>query len=581
MKQFLTSIFQKHIKWTAPLVIAIGVLLYGVSEKGWDNTFINGDGKGYYAYLPAVFIYHNLSFSFIEKYEKEHYQPGQYCDFRQPVKGGVVNRYYIGTAVAQLPFFLITHLSCKTLGLDADGYSRPYQYTVLFAACFYLFIGLWSLWSLLSNFFKKRINLFILICLTFATPLLFYTVFNPDFSHIYSFAFISLFVNLCYQYFKSTQKKLIPLLFFILAIVTLIRPVNIIIILAVPFLSGNWSSLVQGISAGLKNYYSIIGGLAIFIAIIFIQLLVYRLQTQSFLVYSYGEAGFDFLHPNFVKFLFSYRKGLFVYTPLLFICMGGFFYLYKESRYQFFTLLLFLLAVIYALSAWSVWSYGMTYGQRPFIEYYFLFAILLGYLLSFGKNKVFSGIIFFLVLLSIPLNLIQMSQHRHYILHWDDMTKEKYWKVFLRTDPVYYGYLWNPVSPILDNSAEYTREISPIKQLPYNITLDPNQTKGITFSPGSSKDSLRCVLSLKVLPQSDKLKKNSILVLVRQVHKPYSDDYNFEINLRNLNYQKWNDIQKQINIPASSMDTFAVSFLNKGKYKFNIKEVKILVKPDN
>ncbi|HEX3008885.1 MAG TPA: hypothetical protein VHO90_14875, partial [Bacteroidales bacterium] len=449
--------FEKSRNWGVPLLIALCCLISGIKEKGWDQTFINGDGKGYYAYLPAVFIYHDLSFGFIETYEKEHYQPGQLCDFRQPVEGGIVDRYYVGTAVAQLPFFIVTHSICKLTGWDSDGYSRPYQYTVLIAACFYLFIGLWALFSFLGDFCLRPIRIaFTLTCIVFGTPLLFYTIYNPDFSHIYSFAFVSLFVMCAHRFFSKPEKQLIYLLAFLLGMIAIIRPVNLIIVLALPFLASGWQNFIAKIKFVFKDYATLLlPAILIFAAISFIQLLIYYLQTGNFIVYSYGDAGFDFLHPNFINFLFSYRKGMFLYTPLLFISMGGFIFLFKENKYRFVTLLLFLIAVVYALSSWKVWTYGMTYGQRPIIEYYFVFAILLSYILHSLSNKVHAGIAISILTLTIAHNLLQMSQHRHYILHWDEMTREKYWKVFLRTDPLYYGYLWNPLLPILEDTVGY------------------------------------------------------------------------------------------------------------------------------
>ena len=48
-----------------------------VSNLAWNKQdwkeIIRVDGKGYYAYLPAVFIYHDLNLGFFDKIEKEKY----------------------------------------------------------------------------------------------------------------------------------------------------------------------------------------------------------------------------------------------------------------------------------------------------------------------------------------------------------------------------------------------------------------------------------------------------------------------------------------------------------------------------
>lgn len=578
MKAFWEKFLNKTGNWGIPLLIALGSFTFGVSEKGWDHTFINGDGKGYYAHLPAIFIYHDLKFGFIENYEKKHYQPGQLCDFRQPVEGGVVNRYYAGTALAQMPFFLITHYSCKLTGLNADGYSRPYQYTILFAGCFYLFMGLWALMAFLDNFFDRRRNAFIIICITLGTNLLFYTVYNPDFSHIYSFAFISFFVKYAHQYLQRPSRKLIIILAIILAIITLIRPVNLIIGGVIPFLASSWKELTDRIGYALKNCGTLLVAAIIFLSIASIQLIIYYIQTGHFLVYSYGDAGLNFLKPNFINFLFSYRKGMFIYTPLLFICLVGFYFLFKKSRYHFITLLLFITLVIYTLSSWNVWTYGMTYGQRPVIEYYFAFTILLGYLLTPVKNKLVSAMILSLVALTIPHNLMQMSQHRHYILHWDEMNREKYWKVFFRTDPIYYGYLWTPINPILDDSTGYNEILA--DKIP-EIILEKNQiVPALTFRT-NSVNSMQIILSAQLFPESDKLKKNQLHIMVRRKHEPETDGFDFGITMRNAEPQQWNDVRKQIVLKKRSKDEeFVITIANYGKYPVRIRNIKILQKND-
>ena len=50
----------------------------------------------------------------------------------------------------------------------------------------------------------------------------------------------------------------------------------------------------------------------------------------------------------------------------------------------------------------------------------------------------------------IYLNQVQLFQYRSGLLHWDSMTKEAYWEMFLNTDPDqetkkrYLGFLERP-----------------------------------------------------------------------------------------------------------------------------------------
>ncbi len=161
-----------------------------------------------------------------------------------------------------------------------------------------------------------------------------------------------------------------------------------------------------------------------------------------FLLYSYQGEGFHFLHPQFINILFSYRKGLFVYTPILFLSLAGLIRMaFQRKYYQVFTWLLFFLLITYLLSSWHSWDYGASYGSRVFIDYYSVFFILLALLINEIPKILKTGIIL-LSVLTIPVNLIQGYQYKAYILHWTDMNKEKYWEVFLKTGKRYQGLLW-------------------------------------------------------------------------------------------------------------------------------------------
>ncbi|HEX7413098.1 MAG TPA: hypothetical protein VF411_03550, partial [Bacteroidia bacterium] len=48
------------------LYFSVRYRFLGDDGKSYTHC-IDGDGKGYYAYLPAAFIYHDLTFSFFEK----------------------------------------------------------------------------------------------------------------------------------------------------------------------------------------------------------------------------------------------------------------------------------------------------------------------------------------------------------------------------------------------------------------------------------------------------------------------------------------------------------------------------------
>lgn len=214
-----------------------------------------------------------------------------------------------------------------------------------------------------------------------------------------------------------------------MAIIALIRPVNIIIIFSLPFISGTFYNFKQGIFFLRKHLIYFLLSIIFFSAIIFIQLIIYKIQTGDFFVYSYKEEGFEFINPHFFNFLFSYRKGMFVYTPVLFfITVLGLIKLTLKDPYQAISWLIFFIITTYILSSWHLWYYGGSFSSRVMIEFYSLFAIPLGIFLDGLKLKR-SKILFIIILLAlIVLCQVQTYQYRTGQIHWSDMNKEMYWQ---------------------------------------------------------------------------------------------------------------------------------------------------------
>ena len=60
------------------------------------------------------------------------------------------------------------------------------------------------------------------------------------------------------------------------------------------------------------------------------------------------------------------------------------------------------------------------------------FAAFLQWLFTKSKKIITAGVT--IIILLISLNLVQTYQYRNGIIHWDHMTKEAYWNVFLKTE---------------------------------------------------------------------------------------------------------------------------------------------------
>lgn len=425
----------KLTPWLIGLIV-LWSIFNATLKKDYKGGIIESDGKGYYAYLPAVFIYHDLNFGFFNKIENETYfNPNLSYDYLRSHNNKTINKYYVGTAICLLPFFLIGHVLTIIAGLPTDGYSYYYTLMAHFGAFFYFMIALFGVRKLLRTYNLDEKSIAIsLIAIVLGTNLFYYVVTEFAMSHIYSFTAITWFCALVRKYFFEHKNKYLIYSSLLLGIITLIRPVNLLIILSIPFLAENPEQLFLGVRSLFAKKWILFLSVLSFILLVSIQLIIYKISTGTYIVYSYQAEGFNFLNPQIWNFLFSYRKGMFVYTPLLFVSLTGFIFIFRENRFQFYTLLGFLILLIYVLSSWHMWFYGGSFSQRVMIDYYALFAILIATSIQKIRTGIAKKTFLSLIFLVVILCQIQTYQYRRMQIHWSDMNKEKYWEVFLRID---------------------------------------------------------------------------------------------------------------------------------------------------
>ncbi|MGD1847741.1 MAG: hypothetical protein ACFB10_20305 [Salibacteraceae bacterium] len=401
----------------------IAILAAGLTREWnspWDRT-IRSDGKGYYAYLPALLLHQDPTYSFEYAYEHTYYHhegeaPNYY---RQEVNGRTVNKYYPGLAILLLPFFLLSHIITLVMGAPPDGYGPIYQAGVAFAAMVYLWLGLRCCWALLRQLeFSKARSAAVLGSVFLGTNLFFYSLYGASFTHVYSFFLIGwlLWSVARFPEGKSWWSAAVAL-----GLLVLVRPVNALILLFLPVIWGNWKTMGKALARPFKNWAM---GLLLLAGLMTLLPLLWYWQSGQWIVDSYAGEGFDFQHPHWWEFLASFRKGWLLYTPLAIFALGGCGYLLIKSPFRWTFTMLFLIAVVWVFSSWSSWWYGGSFGQRPMVDFSAVWMLLLAWSftglsrVSQVKKRAFAGTVLLLVL----LNQFQTWQYRNYILPNDNIT---------------------------------------------------------------------------------------------------------------------------------------------------------------
>lgn len=408
------------------LLVAVALLAALFHYKSWENRVIEWDVTSYYMFLPAVAYHGDLSFSFVTDEQQNNHQ----YFVTEDSLGNRYGKMTAGLAVLYSPWFALGHFLAGSLDQPQDGFSDAYEFALLLGAWFYCVMGLFLLRGTLRNLgFNEYSTALTLLGVALGTNLPYYTAIEGGMSHVYNFFLASALLRT----FVSWQDKALPLqallIGLLLGLMAWIRPINALF--ALPFLVLLFSGRTKSRGVDLILHLLIValaGALAIFP-----QLALWHFQTGDFIVYSYGEEGFFWNNPHIVDGLLSYRKGWLLYTPLGALMLTGCIPLYRHNRSWFWALLLFVPVFFYVTFSWWCWWYGGGFSARTLIDALPLLSIPLAALVDWSRENLIRAIpTMFLVLVFTAFGLFKNWQYYHKLIHWDGMTQETYWEVFLK-----------------------------------------------------------------------------------------------------------------------------------------------------
>ncbi|HYT76725.1 MAG TPA: hypothetical protein VEL79_18355 [Vicinamibacterales bacterium] len=401
-----------------------------VYASGRETAPIRSDAFSYYVYLPSWALYHDLSLQAVADDCCGGTFPEWSAITRWPRTHRWVDAHPIGEAVLIAPFFAVAHLLTKWTNLPPNGFSFYYQHAAGLAGLSYVLVGLWFLHRLLSRYFTSGIVVAALATLLAGTSLYHYATYDSAWSHAFSFALCSaLFERL--DAWNPPRRSNDVAIGLIAGLLFLVRHTNIAI--PICLLAAMWLPGAVPGDARSKRRLTITAAVTAAI-VIAPQLWLYKLSTRHWLVSAYGTLGFTFTDPHFWGVLFSPRKGLFFYAPVLLLALGGLAILPQGlSRWRLPTLVI-LTVHTYLIACWWDWQFGGSYGHRGFVDIYPLLAP--GMAAVFARitaRPVMRGVVGAAVVLLCALSIFQMLQYWHGVLPISDVTWRQYRALFLRT----------------------------------------------------------------------------------------------------------------------------------------------------
>lgn len=407
-------------------------------------NIISYDVFGYYLYLPFSHIYHDLGLTNQEQVEtiisQYHNTEAFYQAMKMP-NGNWLMKYSMGMAVLYAPFYFIGHLFALILGFPADGFSYPYQVALWAGGVIYTLTGLYFLHKLLIRYFSDTAVAIVLVLTYLGTNYYFHSSFfgQNAMSHNYLFTLYALLLWYTDQWHKNGKLKNMLAVGAVCGLMTLSRPTEIVC-MAIPLFWNITSraSLKQKITLLLQKKWQVVLFAGMVAGIGSLQFIYWRIYAGQFFVNSYGGnpgEGLELFRPYTLQVLFSYRKGWFVYTPVMVFSLVGLIIAVRKKAFYAVAVTLYFVANLYLVSSWSCWWYAGCFSQRALIPSYAVLALPLAAWVDFLFTRKplvrIAGVSVLAVLLCF--NLFQTWQFRVGILPQDRTTKAYYWKIFGKT----------------------------------------------------------------------------------------------------------------------------------------------------
>jgi hypothetical protein len=420
-------------------LLVVALIVY--SLLNFPGNPISWDVFGYYLYLPAFFIFNDLGISnpeWVHDIISTYNSSGTFYQAAlTPLNYYVIN-YSMGMAISYAPFFLVAHAVALLFGYNPDGFSLPYQAALVVCNWFYIALGLIYLSKVLRHFFTNRITIFILLIVVLGTNYFQISYANAGMSHMFLFSFYALLMWRTIKWKENLTLKNTVIIGLICGLIILSRPTELVCLFIPLFWGIDKISIKERLSFVRTNFSKFLVFTVILILIGGMQFLYWKKYAGSFVYMSYtnkGE-GLDFLAPHTINTLFSFRKGWLVYTPVMIFSLIGMYFMYKQNKKIFYSVLAYFIFNLYLVSTWSNWWYAVSFSQRALMQSYAVLALPLGYFIAnIGEFKrgikwALTAVIFFFV----GLNLFQIWQMDQGIIDGSRMTKDYYFSVFGQTN---------------------------------------------------------------------------------------------------------------------------------------------------
>lgn len=432
---------KKYLSPSLLLILLLFSMLFVFRSNNIDKKEIAWDVFGYYLPLVAAFNYDDPMLhdrSWVDQLNAEKQLSGTVYQVSSNDEGTPMYFFLFGMSYFYAIFYFLGDIIAGWTGYAQDGFSLPYQLSLVYGCMIYTLIGLLYFRKILLQFFSERITVFVLIIITLGTNYAHHmSIKNLETVNVL-FMLAAILIWNTIQWHKTFKFKNLLGIGVSVTLMALVKPSEILLLI-LPLLWSvtNLDSFKEKWKVIFSKKFEFLAVIAFCFIIAFPQMFYWHSKTGHWIYDTYKNAGvgLDIFSPHIWNSLFSYRKGWLLYTPIMIFSLFGLYFLYKNNRKIFLPIIVSLVVSSYIVFSWTEWWYGAGFSNRPMITYYALLGIALGYFLlevkkwNLGLRMLFASCVVFMIF----LNQFQWWQLRNYILDPYRTTKEYYWATFLKT----------------------------------------------------------------------------------------------------------------------------------------------------
>ena len=364
------------------------LIILALFLAGWmlfSVKWITGDGIYYTSYLRSAVFDRDLSFA------------NEYAFFATTGKGSVTegsartktgltpNQQSVGPAILWSPFYLSTYAILWLSNQTVTGYEQPFVNSICLATALYSLAGIFLCYFISRRFYGVAVSLASTICIWYSSSLLYYMYHEPSMSHGLSFFTVSLFA---YTWLWGRERKTIAPRFILgLAggFMVLVRWQNIFF-LTIPII---WEILQ--LRRGKTGAAILLPGLLCMFAA---AMLVFTPQLIAWKII-YGklvhipQAPVIHIIPIYaLNVLFSFRHGLFTWTPITLPALLGLFLFYWKDPETTVTLAIAFLLQLFVAGSIDSWDGGWSFGLRFLTNTLFILTLGLAALIDKARKNI-------------------------------------------------------------------------------------------------------------------------------------------------------------------------------------------------